>query len=434
MRGGGPIERYDQPMAPVSETISIGVDGTTLPTSEIMTGRAFLTGKSGSGKSNSASVIAEELLERGLPLLIVDTDGEYLGLKERYDLHHVGKGDGADTDLDEADPAKLAELGLERNVPVILDISGVLDADVGADMARRVIEQLFQTGNRVRKPFLVIVEEIHEFLPESGKRGDISETLLRVAKRGRKRGIGLLGISQRPAAVDKDFITQCDWIVWHRLTWDNDTRVVQRMIGGEYADAVQELDTGEAFLMADWDDSIRRVRFRRKRTKDIGATPGLERFESTELDAGSDGAVQHPVAEPADDDPDDADEEPIELTAEPVEDDEEESPRWEPWPGHDQLEPETPAHPRERDAETNDPIAEVGHFMGFVVHRLLGSVRAAGRGLNRAVPDPAPEGSTEQSEPLSVEFVAEAESPRRALAVLAVLAATAILVAWLLMA
>ena len=424
-------------MAPVSETISIGVDGTTLPTSEIMTGRAFLTGKSGSGKSNSASVIAEELLERGLPLLIIDTDGEYLGLKERYDLHHVGKSDEADTDIDEADPAKLAELGLEKNVPIILDISGVLDADVGADMARRVIEQLFQTGNRVRKPFLVIVEEIHEFLPESGKRGDISETLLRVAKRGRKRGIGLLGISQRPAAVDKDFITQCDWIVWHRLTWDNDTRVVSRMIGTDYADAVQELDTGEAFLMADWDDSIRRVRFRRKRTKDIGATPGLERFDAGELGGSSAAAVQESVTkEPeAAADAEEDEREPIELTAEPVEEDEDdEMPRWEPWPGHDQVEPDTPAAPPNQREDNYDPITEVGHFMGFVVHRLFGSVRAAGRGISRSVPDTSTDRPDDRQEPLSVEFVPEPESPRRALALLIFLGIVAIFIAWLMMA
>jgi hypothetical protein len=77
-------------MSDVPKEITVGVDGTTLPVVELLTGRGFVTGKSGSGKSNTASVLCEELLELNLPLLIVDTDGEYYGLKERYEVLHVG--------------------------------------------------------------------------------------------------------------------------------------------------------------------------------------------------------------------------------------------------------------------------------------------------------------------------------------------------------
>jgi len=43
--------------------------------------------------------------------------------------------------------------------------------------------------------------------------------------------------------VDKDFITQCDWLVWHRLTWANDTKVVDRILGGSYSTDVETLAT-----------------------------------------------------------------------------------------------------------------------------------------------------------------------------------------------
>ncbi|MFB6165828.1 MAG: helicase HerA domain-containing protein, partial [Haloarculaceae archaeon] len=43
-----------------------------LPVVEILTGRGFVTGKSGSGKSNTASVVAEKLLDSGFGILIVD--------------------------------------------------------------------------------------------------------------------------------------------------------------------------------------------------------------------------------------------------------------------------------------------------------------------------------------------------------------------------
>jgi len=263
-------------MADVPEWLTVSSGGFTMPTSEVLTGRGFITGKSGSGKSNTASVIAEELLEHGLPMLIVDTDGEYYGLKGRYELLHVGADADCDAVVGVEHAEKLAELALVQNVPLIVDVSGYVEEDERRELVRRLVERLFELGRDVRKPFLVFVEEIHEFLPQTGGSDELSDTLITVAKRGRKRGIGICGMSQRPAAVDKDFITQCDWVVWHRLTWDNDKRVAAQMLGADLARDIDELDTGEALLMTDWDERINRIRFRRKRTFDAGATPGLD--------------------------------------------------------------------------------------------------------------------------------------------------------------
>jgi hypothetical protein len=120
---------------------------------------------------------------------------------------------------------------------------------------------------------------------------ETGKMLIKVGKRGRKHGLGIVGISQRPADVKKDFITQCDWLCWHRLTWDNDTKVVGRILGSKYASAVEDLRDGEAFLMTDWDESIRRIQFHRKQTFDAGATPGLDDFERPELKSVSDDLV-----------------------------------------------------------------------------------------------------------------------------------------------
>jgi len=267
------------------ERIAIDDQGeVSLPVVEVLTGRAFMTGKSGAGKSNSASVVAEELLDRGFPLLIVDTDGEYWGLKEEYEILHVGADEECDLQVSSEHAPKLAELALEDNVPIILDVSGFLDEDEGDALVRETARELFQREKKLKKPFLVLVEEIHEYIPEGGRLDDTGKMLIRVAKRGRKRGLGLAGMSQRPADVKKDFITQCDWLLWHRLTWENDTDVVRRVVGKEYADAVQDLDDGEAFLMADFlEADVQRVQVRRKRTFDAGATPDLEDFERPDL-------------------------------------------------------------------------------------------------------------------------------------------------------
>jgi len=268
-------------------TVAESLDGDPirLPTVEVLTGRAFITGKSGSGKSNTASVVIEELLEDGHPTLIVDTDGEYWGLKERYEILHVGAGDDVDLQVGPEHASKLADLALEERVPIILDVSEYLDEDTADDLVRETARELFKREKRLERPFLLVVEECHEYIPEGGGLDDTGKMLIRVAKRGRKRGLGIMGISQRPANVKKDFITQCEWIAWHRLTWENDTKVVRRVLDTDTVDSVnvKDLADGQAFLQADWRDRTECVQFRRKRTHDAGARPGLDEADTPEL-------------------------------------------------------------------------------------------------------------------------------------------------------
>ena len=275
-------------VADVSE--GIGGDATAepgspveLPVVDVLTGRSFITGKSGSGKSNTASVVIENLLSNGFPVMIVDTDGEYYGLKEEYEILHAGADDECDIVVSPEHAEKLANLALEQNVPIILDVSGYLEAETANELLLEVVKQLFAKEKRMKKPFLLVIEECHEYIPEGGGMDETGKMLIKVGKRGRKHGLGIVGISQRPADVKKDFITQCDWLCWHRLTWDNDTKVVGRILGSKYASAVEDLGDGEAFLMTDWDESIRRIQFHRKETFDAGATPGLDDFERPEL-------------------------------------------------------------------------------------------------------------------------------------------------------
>ena len=270
------------------QTISVGINRRTnddifVPVVELLTGRGFITGKSGSGKSNTASVVAEKLLDSGFGLLIVDVDGEYYGLKEEYEILHAGADEECDIQVVPEHAEKLASLALEQNVPIILDVSGYLDQSVAEELLLETTRQLFAKEKKLKKPFLLLIEECHEYIPEGGGLGEVGKMLIKVGKRGRKHGLGVVGISQRPADVKKDFITQCDWLCWHRLTWDNDTKVVGRILGSDYANAVEDLDDGEAFLMTDWEEEIQRVQFHRKETFDAGATPGLDDFERPEL-------------------------------------------------------------------------------------------------------------------------------------------------------
>lgn len=273
-------------------TITISEGGFEIPVVEVLTGRGVIFGKSGSGKSNSLGVIAEELLSQGFPLCIVDADGEHYGLKEEYELLHVGGDDSADVRVGVEHAEALADIMLHEDVPVILDTSGYIEEQDAHELVERVVSRLFSMEKKAKKPFPVFVEEVHELVPEGNRLPSVGKSLVKVAKRGRKHGLGIVGASQRPAEVKKSFVTQASWSVWHKLTWSQDTDVVRDIIDKEHAEAVQDLDTGQAIIHSDWMDAVRTVQFREKHTFDAGATPGLDEFTTPELKGVSDTVVE----------------------------------------------------------------------------------------------------------------------------------------------
>lgn len=270
-----------------SKTIKVTQEDLEIPLVNVLTGRGFITGKSGSGKSNTAGKFCEEILEQGYPLLIIDTEGEYYGLKEQYELLHVGADEECDLQVGKEHSQKIAELALEENVPIILDVSGYIETSEVNQLVHDTCKALFDKEKKLKKPFPILVEEAHEWIPEQGRRGEdgeVTQMLIRIGKRGRKRGLGLCALSQRPASVDKDYITQCDYRIWHRLDYETDLKVVKRVLGKKYPDIVKELDTGQAIVEADFLEEDRmQVKFLRKDTFDAGATPDLEDFERPEL-------------------------------------------------------------------------------------------------------------------------------------------------------
>ena len=258
-------------MSQNSKTITITDDGVTLPITSILTGRGFITGKSGSGKSNTASVVIEELLKNRCPLLIIDTDGEYSGLKEKFkELIHMGQSSDSDVELTLERVDLITDHALVHGAPIILDVS-TLKTDQAKSIINEVVTLLFHKEKEHRKQFLIIIEEIHEFIPQQGGVDELAQNIIRIAKRGRKRGLGICGVSQRPSAVDKDFITQCSWSVWHRFTWAIDKKAVNQTLGISYANEITSLQTGEAFLATDWDET-RRITLKQKETFDEGST------------------------------------------------------------------------------------------------------------------------------------------------------------------
>src|SRR5258708_14091306 len=91
---------------------------------QTLVGRSIaVLGITGSGKTNTAAVLIEELLSNDLPLTIVDIEGEYWGLKERFEILVAGRSEHAELEIGPENAGKLAEISLKRGISVILDLS-----------------------------------------------------------------------------------------------------------------------------------------------------------------------------------------------------------------------------------------------------------------------------------------------------------------------
>lgn len=115
------------------------------------------------------------------------------------------------------------------NAVRIVDLSGVPHEVAGAASAA-IARSLFSvkvwqtTEEREQTPILLVCEEAHRYVPHSGEAQYTAaqEAIRRLAKEGRKYGIGLMLVSQRPSEVEATVLSQCNsWIV-HRITNEAD--------------------------------------------------------------------------------------------------------------------------------------------------------------------------------------------------------------------
>jgi uncharacterized protein len=147
-------------------------------------------------------------------------------------------------------------LGGEKPIS-ILDLSGVpsgvLEQLIGA-ILMIVYDSLFwsreKTEGGIWRPLLVVMEEAHRYLA-AGKNSLASQTVQKIAKEGRKYGVGAMVISQRPSEVDETILSQCGTFFALRLSNPTDRARVQGTLPDglvSLLDVLPILRTGEAIV------------------------------------------------------------------------------------------------------------------------------------------------------------------------------------------
>lgn len=129
---------------------------------------------------------------------------------------------------------------------------------VTGTLARLLYDIQFWMVADERTPFTLICDEAHLYLPTKDEADSTQKQALynfeRIAKEGRKYGVSLIPVSQRPSDVSKTILSQCNNFVVLRLTNDRDKFVIKNLLPDTLKstiDLLPLLDVGEALVVGD---------------------------------------------------------------------------------------------------------------------------------------------------------------------------------------
>jgi hypothetical protein len=180
-------------------------------------------------------------------------------LDRRYDfILHPGpwEPDLAGQTAQDLDTLLAGWLGHDRPI-TILDLSGVpssvLVRLIGS-ILRIVYEALYwsreKTEGGILRPLLVVMEEAHRYVgPDSGNVA--ADVVKRIAKEGRKYGVGAMLVSQRPSEIDETILSQCGTLIALRLSNPADRGRVKGALPDNLSglmDLLPALRTGETII------------------------------------------------------------------------------------------------------------------------------------------------------------------------------------------
>ena len=257
-----------------------------------------ILGKKGGGKTFTAKGLVERLLDLKRRVLILDPLGVWAGLRTSADGTAAGYpiaifgGLYGDLPLDPSAAEMLAKIIATENLPAVIDLS-----ELSKSKQQNFLYAFLHELRTLNKEALTIVlEEADVFAPQNPQ-GDDSKQLHGeidwIARRGRSRGFRLITITQRPARLAKDVLTQCATLIAHRLPAPQDRDAVKAWVDGNgdkekakaVFDTLAQLSVGQAWVYAPDQGLLETMIFPQIRTLDTSSTPkaGERRMEPKKL-------------------------------------------------------------------------------------------------------------------------------------------------------
>ncbi len=168
-------------------------------------------------------------------------------------------------------------------------------------VARMVFSVQQWTPKERRHPIALFCDEAHNYIPDRSVADAAAEVSIkifeRIAKEGRKYGVGLSVISQRPSEVNRTVLSQCNNMVAMRLTNTDDQNRIKALLPdnlGGFGELLPTLDTGEALVVGDASILPSRVRIHEPNNKPNSATiPFWQCWSKEDANGGVASAVEN---------------------------------------------------------------------------------------------------------------------------------------------
>jgi hypothetical protein len=219
----------------------IGID-----LSKLIESRLLVQANSGGGKSWAIRRIIEQAFGH-VQIIVLDPEGEFTNLRERYDFVFAGK--GGDAPAEPRSAALLARRLLELKASAIIDLYE-LNPQERKHFVRLFCEAMVNAPKELWHDCLVIIDEAHVFAPEKGE-SEAMGPVIDLATRGRKRGYSIVLATQRLPKLAKDAAAECNNKLIGRASQDIDRKRAAEELGftsREQILSLRDLEPGEFYV------------------------------------------------------------------------------------------------------------------------------------------------------------------------------------------
>ncbi len=255
-------------------------------------------GGKGMGKTNFASVLAEEFDRNRLHFSLIDPLGVSWGLQSSADGKSAGLellvlgGIHGDIPIDPHAGAIVADLVVDESVNVVIDISREKSGKMWSmgDKIRFVTDysiRVYERQGEKRQPFMQIYDEAGRFVPQAIPHGapDITKcvgAIEQLVEWGRNVGVGVTLITQRSARMNKSVSELAEMMIAFRTVGPNSLAAIEDWLGentekearGRLLNQIRSLPVGTAVIVSPgWLGIEKVVHIRKRETFDSSATP-----------------------------------------------------------------------------------------------------------------------------------------------------------------
>lgn len=171
--------------------------------------KIFVGGKTGSGKSYTAGVMMEEMNRHGIQFVCFDTLNAHDGIQNLPNVEMISPKENETVNV-----VKLVSKLKKSNGSLVINLINLrLESQqiLIGDYCEALLAEDFQG-----KPIMTVLEECQDFIPQMGKPYSFPP-IVRLCKLGRGKGLGATLISQRPAAIHKEALSQVSTYMVHNI-------------------------------------------------------------------------------------------------------------------------------------------------------------------------------------------------------------------------